>query len=428
MGLVGRMRATGGVSTPNAPLGNHERAHLQMHLRVLRFPEAQMRMHVQMHRCASALSDTEDFMRFRLTMLCFLTAVSVQTAVAGFQVIAVDTIAGGTGNFALDINASGAVTGNSRTTASSLPLNAYSWGGPGPAQNIGVLPGSNSFSRGYAINNAGVIVGESDNNNSRAFRWDAVNGMTELLSIAGTSGGVAHDINNAGVIVGISSNGQASRPTRWTNGVASDLGSIDGQANTFGRAWGINDAGDAVGFSRRQSTPSSIAQATLWRDSSVVNLGSLQPDSFSEAFAISDIDVAVGAAVSGTTRSGTPIRRAVRWDLSGPTPTITDLGSLGRTFAEAKDVNDAGQIVGFVTNISGLSDRAFLWENGVMTDLNDLLPANSGWVLRSAEGINEQGWITGFGTFNGATRAFVLVPEPVSLALLAVGALALRRR
>lgn len=176
-------------------------------------------------------------------------------------------------------------------------------------------------------------------------------------------------------------------------------------------------------------TPTSISQATLWRGSSVVNLGSLLPDSFSEAFAISDGDVAVGAAVSGTTPGGTSIRRAVRWDLSGPVPTILDLGSLGRTFAEAKDVNDAGQIVGFVTNISGLSDRAFLWENGVMTDLNDLLPANSGWVLRSAEGINEQGWITGFGTFNGVTRAFVLVPEPATLSLLAgAGLLALRRR
>ncbi len=351
------------------------------------------------------------------------------SASAAYQVLAVDTIAGGTQNFALDINNVGAVTGNSRTTSSSLPLNAYFWSGSGAAQNIGVLPGSNNFSRGYAINDAGVIVGESDNNNSRAFRWDAASGMTELLSIAGTSGGVAHDINNAGVIVGISSNGQTSRPTRWVNGVASDLGSLDGQTNTFGRAWGLNEAGDVVGFSRRQSSPVSVSQATLWRNGGVVNLGSLLPDSFSEAFAINDANVAVGTAVSGTTPGGTSIRRAVCWDLSGPTPAIQDLGSLGYTFAEALDVNDAGQIVGFVTNISGLPQRAFLWENGVMRDLNDLLPANSGWVLRSAEGINEQGWITGYGTLNGVTRAFVLIPEPGSLALLALlGGLAPRRR
>ncbi len=348
---------------------------------------------------------------------------------AQYQIIPVDTIPGGTHNFALDINNSGAVTGNSRTSAASFPLNAYFWAGPGPAQNIGVLPGSNNFSRGYAINDAGVIVGESDNNNSRAFRWDPVNGLTELLNIAGNRGGVAHDINNAGVIVGISSNGQAARPTRWVNGVASDLGSLDGQTNTFGRAWGVNEAGDIVGFSRVQSSPTVVSQATLWRGNALINLRSLLPNSFSEAIAINDANVAVGVAVAGTTPGGTSIRRAVRWDLSGPTPTIEELGTLGRTFSEALDVNDAGQIVGFVTNISGLPQRAFLWQNGVMTDLNDLLPANSGWELRSAEGINDHGWITGWGTFQGVTRAFVLIPEPAALALLGLTIpLAWRRR
>ena len=95
--------------------------------------------------------------------------------------------------------------------------------------NLGVLPGSNNFSRSYAINDLGVVVGESDNNTSCAFVY--ANGtLTGLTRLAGDNDrGVAHDINNNGVIVGISSNGVASRPTRWFNGVASDLGSVEGQ-------------------------------------------------------------------------------------------------------------------------------------------------------------------------------------------------------
>ena len=86
--------------------------------------------------------------------------------------------------------------------------------------------------------------------------------MTGLIRLAGDDDrGVAHDINNADVIVGISSNGSASRPTQWVGGVASDLGPLDGTTGSTGRAWGINEAGLIVGYSR---TTSGSSQATLW--------------------------------------------------------------------------------------------------------------------------------------------------------------------
>ncbi len=139
-----------------------------------------------------------------------------------------------------------------------------------------------------------------------------------------------------------------------------------------------------------------------------------------------DADVtATFRAVSFVTPGGTSIRRAVLFDDGG----VTDLGSLERTFSEAKDINDAGLIVGFVTNISGAPQSAFVWDDGVMTDLNTLIPADSGWSLLSAEGINDAGDIVGYGTFNGSTRAFlVTVPEPSAAALLVLPATALTRR
>ena len=56
--------------------------------------------------------------------------------------------------------------------------------------------------------------------------------------------------------------------------------------------------------------------------------------------------------------------------------------------------------------------HAFQWQNGTMTDLNDLLPSGSGWVLNWAYALNNGGVIVGDGTFNGAPRAFRLTITP----------------
>jgi probable HAF family extracellular repeat protein len=56
------------------------------------------------------------------------------------------------------------------------------------------------------------------------------------------------------------------------------------------------------------------------------------------------------------------------------------------------------------------SSHAFLWNDGVMSDLNDLIPPDSGWVLFSAAAINDVGQIVGWGLYNGAGRAFLLMP------------------
>jgi probable HAF family extracellular repeat protein len=46
-----------------------------------------------------------------------------------------------------------------------------------------------------------------------------------------------------------------------------------------------------------------------------------------------------------------------------------------------------------------------------MKDLNTLIPANSGWFLQEARGINDAGQIVGSGWNNGQYRAFVLTPR-----------------
>jgi hypothetical protein len=53
------------------------------------------------------------------------------------------------------------------------------------------------------------------------------------------------------------------------------------------------------------------------------------------------------------------------------------------------------------------NSRAFLWKDGVMVDLNDLIPKDSPWVLQSAAGVNASGQIAGQGLINGEVHAFL---------------------
>jgi hypothetical protein len=53
-----------------------------------------------------------------------------------------------------------------------------------------------------------------------------------------------------------------------------------------------------------------------------------------------------------------------------------------------------------------------LWENGILTDLNTLIPADSPWFLQEAFSINERGQIVGhmFNSPIGETHGFLATP------------------
>jgi probable HAF family extracellular repeat protein len=89
---------------------------------------------------------------------------------------------------------------------------------------------------------------------------------------------------------------------------------------------------------------------------------------------------------------------------------MTDLSTLhNHTNSVAYGINDSGQVVGSSGNSRGTS-TAFLYSDGKMIDLNNLLPANSGWFLAEARKINNRGQIVGIGVINGENRAFLMAP------------------
>jgi probable HAF family extracellular repeat protein len=90
---------------------------------------------------------------------------------------------------------------------------------------------------------------------------------------------------------------------------------------------------------------------------------------------------------------------------------VQDLGTLvGGSFSEAVGINATDKVVGGSSTSDG-NFHAFLYSDGVMRDLNSLIPANSGWTLTSAEAINGNGDIVGYGNNpDGLQHAFLLRP------------------
>jgi probable HAF family extracellular repeat protein len=106
--------------------------------------------------------------------------------------------------------------------------------------------------------------------------------------------------------------------------------------------------------------------------------------------------------------------RAFRKSSAG---SYVDLGLLpgsdpGDDSSTATAINAEGDIVGDC-EIGNANHHAFLYETNrgsTMTDLNDLIPANSGWNLQFATGISDNGLICGSGKHNGLDRGFLLKP------------------
>ena len=122
------------------------------------------------------------------------------------------------------------------------------------------------------------------------------------------------------------------------------------------------------------------------------------------AFAINDVGQIVGAS----DLAGDQFQHAVLW----ASRKNRDLGTLaGDVVSAAIAINNLGQFTGVSIDNDG-NIRAFLWVNGTMLDMNDLIPQPSSLYLLHGFGINDLGQVTGFAfDFNSQeVHAFVATP------------------
>jgi hypothetical protein len=87
------------------------------------------------------------------------------------------------------------------------------------------------------------------------------------------------------------------------------------------------------------------------------------------------------------------------------------LGLSGKGHTGVQALNDCDVVIG---GYGPVAERyhAFVWSQAQgFKDLDSLLPADSGWKLRSATAINDRGEIVGSGKWHGAKRGFLLLPR-----------------
>jgi probable HAF family extracellular repeat protein len=250
--------------------------------------------------------------------------------------------------------------------------------------------------------------------------WD--DGVLSALPTLGGLQGFATGVNDRGQVVGWAETPVHDptctlpqvlqfRAVLWepTKGKTQELPPLDGDSASAATA--INERGQAVGISGDCDVAVgrfSARHAVLWEHGRVTEIPNLGGTSWHTPMAINDRGDIVGFSNPPDNGDGTFLAHAFLLPKSGK---ITDLGTLsGDATSQAMGINSRRQVVGVS---SGTVNRAFLWQNGVLMNLNDLVGPGFADSLVSAQDINEAGQITGrvFERSTGKTLTFVATPK-----------------
>ncbi len=286
-------------------------------------------------------------------------------------------------------------------------------------------PGENR-TQGLGINDAGLVVGWTTHFDGwqKPILYDGQN-VINLGTLGGRSG-TGRDINNANQIVGNAWTPmpeEDSHAALWQDGEIIDLGTLGGPLSD---ARAVNELGMIVGWSWNVDWD---RRPVFWTPDlqGPFELPSFAPpDLTAMAMAVNDAGQIVGEVQVESPNSLVLVRAAL-WD-GGE---VTDLGLLAEAgegtsifgspaliSTRATGINNDGVIVGNSdppAEEPEVRHGAFVYRDGQMTNLNDLLHASaSGWMVMAAGAINDDGVIAGDAQFNGGDRkAVLLVPvEP----------------
>jgi probable HAF family extracellular repeat protein len=201
---------------------------------------------------------------------------------------------------------------------------------------------------------------------------------------------------------------------QWRNGTSTDLGALPGMNSSF-PLW-INSQGWVAGMSENgiidPLTGGPEIVAVLWKDSEMINLGTLGGN-VSEANAVNNYGQVVGGALNTIPD---PFSATFYYSFIPFTPgffffnvatqvhaflwqrgIMQDLGTLGGPDSVAWYVNDHGQVAGQSAVSSNPSPTTgvppvhpFLWNQGKMEDLGGL-----GGTFSWPSGLNNQGQVVG---------------------------------
>lgn len=356
---------------------------------------------------------------------------------------------GGNSSRGNGINDSGHVTGFSNLSQ-GMGRRAVVWFN-GQLFQLDPLGGTNSSVAWSGKNNSDLVVGITQTNElqTRADGWscraffpvDATKytclgfvwegrRMVPLPTLGGANG-FAASANNQRQVVGWAETPFADptctdptqpgfRAVRWNLSTKETVELLPYGADSASAATAISDRGHVVGISGdcdQSVGRRSARHAVMWENGTVKDLGNVGNDSWNTPTAITRLgDIVVGFANAPGASAEAPRFRAWLWtereDIQCPRLPGTDICDLGTLdddgTAEAWGVNERGQVVGTSCSPSGPC-RAFLWENGVMRDLNHFKGSYPHHLLNAMD-INNQGQITGRAQTASGFEAFIATP------------------
>lgn len=339
------------------------------------------------------------------------------SAIPGYSVIDLGTL-GGDQSLARGINDNGQVVGSSKSTPDSAVQDPFIWQN-GEMTDLETLYEPNfADASAHGINNEGAAVGSSWTSGLTGGEYHATLWKEHNIIDLGTLGGhvsTAYDINISNQVVGMSYTtimpNQPQGAFLWENGEMTYLGTLGGEitmTNIGSSANAINNGAEIVGRASYDDT--TYRHAFIWENGEMTDLGALDGLD-SEAYDINESGQIVGQSSTGEYWS---VRNAVLWQ-DGE---IIDLGRLGGITSFAYGINESGQIVGRSHTGSLVSPdeyHGFIWQNGSLSDLNDLTNEGADWIVNTASDINDKGQIVGWG-YNPALdindfHALLLDPE-----------------
>ncbi|HEX5386738.1 MAG TPA: hypothetical protein VFW66_08575 [Gemmatimonadales bacterium] len=340
---------------------------------------------------------------------------------------------GGSFSIAYDINDAGRVSG-AATVPGELQHAVY-WA-DGKITDVGTLGGPNSEAAGRSERAELAILSDTRERDPLeenfcglgtglvcgAAVWSHGT-LTALPTLGGINAAAFMD-NTAGMIVGVAEDGTRDatcippqkshfQAVAWYRGTIHELPPLP--SDEVGIALRLNDRGQAVGTSGlcSNTTYGGFAlgpHAVLWDHGTPINVGDLGGGGVAVAADVNNRGEVVGSA----SVSAGGLHPFLWTRATG----IRDLGVMSSDPADVAntpfEINDRGQMVGASCDATLAVCRGYLWEHGVMTDINDLLPADSPLYVMLPFALNDRGQIAGLAlvTSTGEVHAFLATPAP----------------
>lgn len=331
-----------------------------------------------------------------------VSALVALASVSGAQFYRLEDLAAGSpfpDAFAYGVSQNGLITGVGTDPVTS-ELHAYIWQN-GVFQDLGDL-GYPYGADGIAINDSGQVAATGYGPGYNALLY--TNGVVKKLGSidGGFSEGLS--INSSGDIVGRAING---------DGGGQGFSYIGGQftALSVDRAAAINDSDQFVGsvgyYWTQYGYVHGVEHAFIDDGVTLTELGDIGGGirTNTEAFGVNNLGQVTGysTAADGTIHA---------FLYSGGA--MADLGTFAPYYTYGVSINDNGEVVGNIETYVGGQIGMFLYANGSMRNFADVVDSSgAGWGQLTPMHMNNNGWIVGYGTYNGGTHGFLARPYAI---------------